>query len=67
MLGDLQLSNGKRSSKLPVRNHAYLRKAWARFIAKVWLLHGNTWENKYYRISNLKVKINNPATSLAFF
>ena len=65
MLGDLQLSNGKRSSKLPVRNHAYLRKAWARFIAKVWLLH---WENKYYtlyRFSNLKVKVKTPA--LAFF
>ena len=27
----------KRSSELSTRNHAYLRKAWARFIAKVWL------------------------------
>ena len=33
MLGDLPVLNGKRSSELPARNHAYLRKAWARLSA----------------------------------
>ena len=34
--------NGKRSSELPARSHAYLRKAWARFAAKYGFCIGKT-------------------------
>ena len=42
MLGDLPVSNGKGTSQIHAPTS---RKAWARFIANVWLLHWNIWEN----------------------
>ena len=73
MCSDLPVSNGNgRQNCLCETTPTYI--AWARFIAKLWLLHRENipffspppraWE-RGYRFSNLKVKIKNPA--LTFF
>ena len=62
MLGDLPVSNGKGCHNCPRGTTPTNGK---RFIAKVWLLPWNIWDNKCCPFSNLKVKIKNLA--LTFF